>query len=82
MPTEKLSATQLARKCYTSTGEIQKKLIHLGYIEVHSGLHYFTALGRSVGGEYRKNHPGASDADGHMVWPIDLPLEADAPSCQ
>jgi hypothetical protein len=71
---EKLSATQLARRCNTSTAAIQQKLVQLGYIEVRSGLHYFTDLGRSVGGEYRKNHPGASDADGHMVWPIDLPL--------
>lgn len=74
---EKLSATQLARRRNTSTAAIQKQLVHLGYIEVRSGLHYFTELGRSVGGDYRKNHPGASDADGHMVWPIDLPL-ADA----
>lgn len=74
MPIEKLSATQLARRWNTSTAAIQQKFVHLGYIEVRSGLHYFTDLGRSVGGEYCKNHPGASDADGHMVWPIDLPL--------
>lgn len=77
MSIEKLSATQLARRCNTSAAEIQKKRVHLGCIEVRSGLHYFSYLGRSAGGEYRKNHAGASDADGHMVWPIDLPL-ADA----
>ncbi|MGF6604958.1 hypothetical protein P3T23_009714 [Paraburkholderia sp. GAS448] len=71
---EKLSATQLARKYNVSTASVQKKLIELGYIEVRSGLHFFTELGRSVGGEYRKNHADASDADGHMVWPFDGPL--------
>jgi len=77
--TEKLSATQLARKRNTSTAAIQQNLIHLEYVEVHRGLHFFTELGRSVGGEYRKNHPEASDADGHMVWPVDI-LLADAKS--
>jgi len=67
MFTEKLSATQLARKHNTSTAAIQQNLMRLGYIEVNRGLHFFTELGRSVGGEYRKNHPEASDADGHMV---------------
>ncbi|WP_175772864.1 hypothetical protein [Paraburkholderia phenazinium] len=71
---EKLSATQLARKYNVSTASIQKKLVELGYIEVRSGLHFFTELGRSVGGEFRKNHADASDSDGHMVWPFDVPL--------
>lgn len=71
---EKLSATQLARKYNVSTASVQSKLIELGYIEVHSGLHFFTELGRSVGGEFRKNHADASDVDGHMVWPFDGPL--------
>ena len=70
----KLCATQLARRSNTSTAAIQQKLIELGYIEVRSGLHYLTDVGRSVGGEYRKNHSAASDVDGHMVWPIDVPL--------
>lgn len=73
---EKLSATQLARKYNVSTASVQKKLIELGYIEVRNGLHLFTELGRGVGGEYRKNHADASDADGHMVWPFDGPLVA------
>ena len=73
---EKLSTTKLALKHNTTAGEIQCRLVQFGYIEVRSGLHYFTDLGRSVGGEYRKNHFGASDVDGHMVWPIDLPLDA------
>ncbi|ASL48857.1 hypothetical protein bAD24_p00780 (plasmid) [Burkholderia sp. AD24] len=73
---EKLSATQLARKYNVSTASVQKKLIELGYIEVRSGLHFFTEVGREVGGEYRKNHADASDADGHMVWPFDGPLVA------
>ncbi|MFM0642213.1 hypothetical protein PQQ63_36615 [Paraburkholderia metrosideri] len=73
---EKLSATQLARKYNVPTASVQKKLIELGYIEVRSGLHFFTELGRSVGGEYRKNQADASDADGHMVWPFDEPLVA------
>lgn len=71
---EKLSATKLAKLHNTSAVEIQQQLIRLGYIEVHSGLHYFTDLGRDSGGEYRKNHPGANDADGHMVWPRNLRL--------
>jgi hypothetical protein len=73
---EKLSATQLARKYNVSTASVQQKLIELGYIEVRTGLHFFTELGRSVGGEYRKNHADASDADGHMVWPFDGRLVA------
>jgi hypothetical protein len=75
-PVEKLSATQLARKYNVSSASVQNALIKLGYIEVRSGWHFFTDLGRSVGGEYRKNHAHASDADGHMVWPVDGPLAA------
>ncbi|WP_241295349.1 hypothetical protein [Burkholderia stabilis] len=69
MATEKLSATKLARRSNTSAAEIQRRFIHLGYIEVRDGRHHFTELGRSVGGEFRKNHP---TDDGYMVWPIDL----------
>lgn len=69
MATEKLSATKLARRNNTSAAEIQGRFIHLGYIEVRGGRHHFTELGRSVGGEFRKNHP---TDDGYMVWPIDL----------
>lgn len=71
---EKLSATKLALKHNTTAAEIQRRLVQLGYIEVRTGIHYFTDLGRSVGGEYRKNHAGASFTEGHMVWPVDLPL--------
>ncbi len=70
----KLSATKLAAKYNSSPTVIQERLERLGYIEMRSGLHYFTALGLRVGGEYRKNHPEASDSDGHMVWPVDIPL--------
>ena len=70
MTIEKMSATQLARKCNTSTATIQQKLVHLGYMEVRRGLHFFTDLGRSVGGDIRKNHPDA--LEGHMVWPVDF----------
>ncbi len=69
MATEKLSATKFARRSNTSAAEIQRRFIHLGYIEVRGGLHHFTELGRSVGGEFRKNHP---TDDGYMVWPIGL----------
>lgn len=69
---EKLSATKLARKNNTSADAIQQQLIRLGYIEVRSGFHYFTDLGRSVGGEWRQNDPKASDLDGYMVWPSDI----------
>ncbi|MFH5255235.1 hypothetical protein ACGTRS_28795 [Burkholderia semiarida] len=69
MANEKLSATKLARRSSTSAAEIQRRFIHLGYIEVRGGRHHFTELGRSVGGEFRKNHP---TDDGYMVWPIDF----------
>ncbi len=74
MTTEKLSATKLARKHNTSVAAIQQQLVRLGYIEVRSGLHYFTELGRSIGGEWRQNDPKASFCDGYMVWPANLPL--------
>lgn len=70
----KVSATKLAQMHRTSVAEIQQRLIDLGYIEDKSGLHYFTERGRDVGGEYRKNHPEASNADGFMVWPADLSI--------
>ena len=69
---EKLSATKLAIRHNLTTGELQRRLIGMGYIEVRSGLHYFTDIGISAGGECWKNHPGASDSDGHMVWPADV----------
>lgn len=53
-----------------TTSAIQQKLARLGYIEVRNGLHFFTDLGRAVGGDIRKNHPDA--LEGHMVWPVDL----------
>ena len=71
---EKLSATKLAARLNSSPAVIQERLERLGYLEMLHGLHYFTALGLRVGGEYRKNHPEASEADGHMVWPVDIPL--------
>lgn len=70
----KVSATKLAQMHRTSVAEIQQRLIDLGYIEDKSGLHFFTERGRDVGGEYRKNHPEASNADGFMVWPADLSI--------
>lgn len=72
MAVEKLSATKLARKYKTSAAAIQRQLVRLGYIEVRSGYHYFTDLGRSVGGDYRQT--GERDFEGHMVWPVDTPL--------
>ncbi|TET01581.1 hypothetical protein [Burkholderia cepacia] len=69
---ETLSATKLATMCNASTGDVQKALVYLGYMENRRGLHFFTQLGRRVGGEYRKNHPGASESDGFMAWPVDL----------
>lgn len=74
MSAEKLSATKLACRYNTSAALVQQRLIRLGYIEVRSGFHYFTDLGRSVGGEWRTNHPGASSVAGHMVWPANLSL--------
>lgn len=71
---EMVSATQLARRRRASAAAIQNELIQRGYIEVRFGLHYFTEQGRTVGGEYRKNDPGASDVCGPMVSPAYLPL--------
>jgi hypothetical protein len=68
---EKLSATKIAKKYNTSIAVVQQNLVQLGYVEVRAGLHYFTDLGRAVGGEWRQN-PGASSVDGYMVWPADL----------
>lgn len=73
-PPEKLSATKLAARHNTSAAVIQEQLARLGYIENRHGVHYFTDLGLRVGGDYHKNHSEASDADGHMVWPVDIPL--------
>lgn len=67
----KASATKLARKLGISVAEFQQRLVDRGFIEVRSNRHYFTALGRSVGGEYRKHHPGD---DGYMAWPVDLEI--------
>lgn len=69
---EKLSATKIAQKFNTSVIAVQQKLIQLGYVEVKTGLHYFTDLGRAVGGEWRQNDPKASSVDGYMVWPVEL----------
>lgn len=74
MTEEKLSATKLARKHNTSTAEIQRQLICRGYIEERGGLHFFTDLGKSVGGEWRKVSDPNNGYDGHMVWPADLLL--------
>lgn len=74
MPSEaqKLSVTKLARMRNQSVVEVQQQLIERGYMEVKSGLHFFTDSGREVGGEIRKNHPNASE--GHMVWPATILL--------
>ena len=75
MTIERLSATKLARRYNTSTAAVQDRLVRLGYIDLVSGIHYLTERGKNVGGEWVQS-PGGSSADGHMVWPVDLPLMA------
>lgn len=69
---QKLSATKFAQQRDISVAEVQQQLVQHGYVEVRSGFHYFTDLGRSIGGEWRQNHPEARSLDGWMVWPVDL----------
>lgn len=71
----KLSATKLARKHDVPVVLVQTALIALGYLEDKGGLHFMTDLGRSIGGEWVKNHPGSSAYDGgYVAWPEDLEL--------
>ncbi|WP_221033746.1 hypothetical protein [Pseudomonas cannabina] len=69
MPSEiqRFSVTRLSRMRSVPVAEIQQQLIERGYIEVRSGLHFFTESGLKAGGEIRKSHTQAKE--GHMVWP-------------
>ncbi|TXH00046.1 MAG: hypothetical protein E6R08_01015 [Nevskiaceae bacterium] len=73
MPANKVSATRLAKRYGTTPAEVQQRLARLGYIEVRSGLHFFTDKGKQVGGEWVQT-PDSWDSCGYMIWPADLPL--------
>lgn len=67
---DKLTSGKLAAKLDLKTAELHEKMTQKGWLELReNGRHYLTALGRSMGGEFKPSQYG-----GYFLWPQDLEL--------